>query len=86
METEYDPRKTIHVLHLAEGQGAVTIHAPAIKSVERNGLATIKVAISGHMTLYVSDEPGLYSELLRSMAAVAEYADAKAELAGEAIQ
>ena len=38
------------------------------------------------MNLYVDNVDGLHAELLRSMASCAEYADAQAELASEAIK
>jgi hypothetical protein len=74
------------MLTLSQGQGDVALVAGSIVSVAREGVATLKVQINGHMTLYVDNNDGLHAELLRSMAACAEYADAQAELASEAIQ
>jgi hypothetical protein len=81
-----DPRNKTHVLTLSQGQGDIALVAGAIESVSREGIATLKVQINGHMTLYVDNQDGLLVELLRSMAACAEYADAQAELAAEAIK
>ena len=81
-----DPRTRTHVLTLSQGQGDIALVAGAIESVSREGITTLKVSITGHMTLYVDNQDGLHAELLRSMAACAEYADAQAELAAEAIQ
>jgi hypothetical protein len=81
-----DPRNRTHILTLSQGQGDIALIAGAIESVSREGIATLKVSIRGHMTLYVDNQDGLHAELLRSMAACAEYADAQAELAAEAIK
>lgn len=81
-----DPRTRTHVLTLSQGQGDIALVAGAIESVSREGIATLKVSIRGHMSLYVDNQDGLHAELLRSMATCAEYADAQAELAAEAIR
>jgi len=81
-----DPRNKTHILTLSQGQGDVALVAGAIESVSRDGVDDLKVQITGHMTLYIDNHDGLHAELLRSMAACAEYQDAQAELASEAIK
>ena len=81
-----DPRQRTHTLTLSQGQGDVALVAGAIESVSRESISVLKVSIRGHMSLYVDNNDGLHVELLRSMASCAEYADAQAELASEAIK
>ena len=81
-----DPNKKGHMLTLSQGQGDVYLQAGAIVSVARGSTVELTVAIKGHMNLYVDNVDGLHAELLRSMASCAEYADAQAELASEAIK
>jgi hypothetical protein len=81
-----DPRQRTHVLTLSQCQGDIGLAAGAIESVSRDPDGDLVVQIKGHMTLYVDNNDGLHAELLRSMAACAEYADAQAELAAEAIK
>ena len=83
---EDDPNKKGHMLTLSQGQGDVYLQAGAIVSVARGSTGELTVAIRGHMNLYVDNIDGLHAELLRSMAACAEHADAQAELASEAIK
>ena len=83
---EDNPNKKGHMLTLSQGQGDVYLQADAIVSVARGSTGELTVAIKGHMNLYVDNVDGLHAELLRSMAACAEYADAQAELASEAIK
>jgi hypothetical protein len=81
-----DPRNRTHVLTLSQGQGDIALVAGAIESVSKQFEGQLTVSIVGSMTLYVDSQDGLHAELLRSMAACAEYADAQAQLAAEAIK
>jgi hypothetical protein len=85
MNKDNDPRDHMHLLVLAESQGEITLRAGSIETVLRYGTAKLKVSFHGHMTVYVHAVPGLYADLLRSMAQCAEYTDAEAEVAAQAI-
>jgi len=83
--TERDPRERKIPLLLSNQAGVVTLKAGAIISCSRESISSLKVSIRGHMTFYAMDEEGLYPSILRAMAECAEYQDAAAELASEAI-
>ena len=81
-----DPRESTVELGFAMRQGTVRLRAGAIESISKESMQVLKVNIAGHMTLYVENEQGLFAFLLSKMAHCAEYADAQAELASEAIK
>jgi len=83
--TERDPRERKIPLLLSNQAGVITLKAGAIVACSRESISTLKVSIRGHMTFYCLDEEGLYPSILRAMAECAEYQDAAAELASEAI-
>ena len=80
-----DPTLLIVDLGPTGDRGNVALRIGAIESVNRESMAVLTVKISGHMTLYIENEDGLFAFLLGKMKQCAEYSDAQAELAAGAI-